>query len=145
MDDAIQNAAVAAVFEGYPDAVRARLLELRQLILETAAETEGVGRIEETLKWGQPSYITRESGSGSTIRIDQVKGEAGQVALYVHCRTTLAESFQRLYPGVFVYEGKRALWLAVGAALPVEALKGCIALALTYHRWGREAGGIGEG
>jgi hypothetical protein len=130
----IENAAVAAVFEGYAPQVHAKLLDLRRLILETAAETQGVGPIEETLKWGQPSYITRESGSGSTIRIDQVKGEPGQVALYVHCRTTLAESFQRLYPDVFTFEGKRALRFAVGMALPIEPLKRCIALALTYHR-----------
>ena len=31
---------------------------LRQLIFETAAATEVVGELEETLKWGEPSYLT---------------------------------------------------------------------------------------
>jgi hypothetical protein len=44
------DAAVAAVFETYPAAMRARLLRLRELIIETAAATMGVGALEETLK-----------------------------------------------------------------------------------------------
>jgi len=46
------NPAVAAVFAAYPARVRAKLLALRRLILETAAKTPGVGALEETLKWG---------------------------------------------------------------------------------------------
>jgi len=68
--------------------VRQRLLALRWLILDTAAATAGVGRIEEALKWGQPSYLTTNPKSGSTIRIDQVP--PGGYALYVHCQTNLS-------------------------------------------------------
>jgi hypothetical protein len=70
--------AVPAIFDGYPKPVRARLLALRKLILDTAKTTKGVGAIEETLKWGQPSYLTSESKSGSTVRIDQVKSVPGR-------------------------------------------------------------------
>ena len=45
---------VAAVFASYPPKMRKHLRALRKLILDTAKATEGVGRIEETLKWGEP-------------------------------------------------------------------------------------------
>src|SRR3954463_5692258 len=84
--------AVDGVFDAYPKPVKARLLALRRLILDTAKATKGVGVVEETLKWGQPSYLTPETKSGSTIRIDQVKAEAGQYAVYFHCQTNLVET-----------------------------------------------------
>ncbi len=44
--------AVAKVFDGYPPNVRRKLLALRSLIFQTAARTEGVGELLETLKLG---------------------------------------------------------------------------------------------
>lgn len=126
--------AVKAVFEASPPPVREQLLRLRALILETAAATPGVGRIAETLKWGQPSYLTPETRSGTTIRIDAVKDAPGQVALYVHCQTSLVERFRELYPDDLTCEGNRAVLLDVARPLPTEPLRHCIALALTYHR-----------
>jgi len=126
--------AVAAVFRAYPAPVAARLRALRELIFEVAAATAGVGPLEETLKWGQPSYLTSHSKSGSTIRIDQVKTQPGQYALYVHCQTTLVGDFKALYPDDFRYAGNRALVFAAERAPPADALRHCIALALTYHR-----------
>ncbi len=87
---------VATAFSSYPKQVRMKLLALRRLILQTARATEGVGALEETLR-GQVSYLTRDSKSGSTIRIDQVKSEAGRYALYFHCQTSLVETFRQPY------------------------------------------------
>ena len=126
------NAAVEAVFGAYPNPVKARLEALRRLIFDTADTTDGVGPLEETLKWGQPSYLTAESKSGSTIRIDQVKAEAGRYAVYFHCQTDLVETFRELYPELR-YSGNRAILLEAGEKLPEKALRHCIALALTYH------------
>ncbi|MBU2454123.1 MAG: DUF1801 domain-containing protein, partial [Proteobacteria bacterium] len=61
----IKNSDVAAVFNSYPKKIRAKLMFLRKLILETADVIEGVGEIEETLKWGEPSYLTPKTKSGS--------------------------------------------------------------------------------
>src|SRR5690348_13499501 len=72
---------VDAVFAAYPPALRKKLKSLRRLILETAKKTAGVGPLEETLKWGQPSYLPVRSGSGTTVRIDQVKGQAHRYAM----------------------------------------------------------------
>ncbi|MEO8667138.1 MAG: DUF1801 domain-containing protein [Bauldia sp.] len=124
--------AVAAVFARYPKPVRQTLAALRDLIFATAAKTEGVGLLEEALKWGQPSYLTPATRSGTTIRIDVVKSDPSEVALYVNCQTDLVAIWRSLYPDL-AYEKDRAIRLPVGDPLPVTALRHCIALALTYH------------
>ena len=123
---------VEAVFDAYPKPVRAKLLALRRLIFDTARATDGVGALEETLKWGQPSYLTPETKSGSTIRIDQVKSTEDQVAVYFHCQTNLVETFRELYPQL-AYSGNRAILLDAGGKLPEAELRHCVGLALTYH------------
>ena len=123
-----------AVFATYPRPLKPKLLALRRLILDTARATKGVGALAETLKWGQPSYLTPETKSGSTIRIDQVKSAANQYAVYFHCQTNLVETFRELYPTEFSYGGNRCIILTGDdAALPEAALRHCVALALTYH------------
>jgi len=126
--------AVAEMFAGYPDAVRVRLLVLRQLILETADGLEGVGAIEETLKWGQPSYLTSVTGAGSTIRIAPTgQGSVHDYGMYFICRTDLVTRFRALFGDVFTYDKNRALLFNVDEALPTNELRECVAMALTYH------------
>jgi hypothetical protein len=124
--------AVAAVLDSYPKHVKSKLLALRALILDTARKTEGVGRLEEALKWGQASYLTSESRSGSTVRIDRVKEAGDQVAVYFHCQTNLVETFRELYPELS-FGGNRAILLEADQKLPEAELRHCVALALTYH------------
>ena len=131
---AIQDPAVAAKFASYPPAARRRLMALRRWILETAAASPGVGTIEETLKWGEPAYLTTASGSGSTIRIDWKKKQPDQYAMYFNCNTTLVDSFRTLFAGTFAFEGNRALVFALNETPPRDAVVFCIAAALTYHR-----------
>ena len=125
--------AVQAAFDAYPKPLKSKLLALRRLILDTARNTGGVGAIEETLKWGQPSYLTPETKSGSTIRIDAIKANAGQYAVYFHCQTNLVETFRELYPSEFSYGGNRCIILNAADDVPEPALRHCVALALTYH------------
>jgi hypothetical protein len=127
------NPAVAAIFAGYPEKVRRKLLFLRELIFDTASDTKGVGKLEETLRWGEPSYLTTETGSGSMVRID-AKGSKGQYAMYFHCQTDLVETFRDRYSDRFKFEKNRAIVFEDGAAVPAEELRHCISLALTYHR-----------
>lgn len=127
---------VAAVFDAYPPAMRRRLLKLRELILNVAARTEGVGTLEETLKWGQPSYLTTATKSGSTVRIDAVRGDPSHCAIYFICHTNLVERFRSLYGDRLRFEGNRGILLDVAGPLPVDELKHCLAMALTYHRAG---------
>jgi hypothetical protein len=125
--------AVDAVFGAYPKPLKAKLLALRRLILDTAAATKGVGGLQETLKWGQPSYLTAATKSGSTIRIDQVKASANQYAVYFHCQTDLVTTFRELYPTELAFAGNRAIMFTAGDVIPEAALRHCVALALTYH------------
>jgi len=126
--------AVARVFDAYPPAIHRKLLALRTLIFRTAAATDGVGELEETLKWGEPAYVTSKSGSGSTIRIDWKKSSPAQYAMYFHCQTNLVETFRTLFPRDFTYEGNRAIVFGADSRVPSDALSFCVAAALTYHQ-----------
>ncbi|CAN5155199.1 hypothetical protein BH10PSE10_BH10PSE10_05750 [soil metagenome] len=92
-----------------------------------------MGPLEETLKWGQPSYLTTETGSGSTVRIDRVKSNEDRIAIYFHCQTDLVATFRELYPTQLEYGGNRSILLDATAKISEKALHHCIGLALTYH------------
>lgn len=124
---------VEQTFAALPEKARDGLLALRGLIFEAAAGNETVGRVEETLKWGQPSYLTPETKSGSTIRLGVPKSPVHDYALFVHCQTDLTAQFETSYPGEFDYEGTRALLFSADKPIQAEALRHCIAMALTYH------------
>lgn len=126
--------AVADKFASYPPEARARLLQLRALIFETADELEHIGPMTETLKWGEPAYLTLASGAGSTIRIDWKPKSPDQYAMYFNCKTTLVETFRTIFPNDFDFEGNRALVLRLADTIPRDSLKFCIVAALTYHR-----------
>ena len=121
---------VKAKFSSYAPPQRERLLALRDMVFETAAAVPGVGRIEENLKWGQPSYHTPDSGSGTPLRMDARPD--GAVALYVNCQTDLIEQFRQNYPDL-TYVGSREVVLAPDVALPADALRHIMALTLTFH------------
>ena len=121
-------------FDAYPPDIGARLRRLRDLIRETARETDGVGPLEETLKWGQPSFLTSESGSGTTVRIDRLKSRPDEYGLFVHCQTSLLDTYRQLYPDDLTFDGNRCLRFRVDEEPPEDVLRHCIALARTYHR-----------
>ena len=121
-----------SVFDRYPPEMRAKLMRLRELIFEVAAGIEGVGELEETLKWNQPSYLTAASRAGTTIRIDEVKGSPQHYALFVNCQTSLVENWRLLFPAL-EFDGNRAIIFDLAEELPTEAVKDAIGLALTYH------------
>jgi hypothetical protein len=125
------NPEVQMVFDRYPDWAREKLLVLRELIVETAKETEDISTLEETLKWGEPSYLTK---NGSTIRMDWKSKAPDQYALYFKCTSRLVETFKATFQNVFEFEGKRALVFQKDDTIPVEELKHCIRAALTYHK-----------
>ncbi len=125
------NPEVKLVFDNYPDSVKKRMTHLRKLIIETANETEGITHLEETLKWGEPSYLTKK---GSTIRIDWKSKKPNQYAMYFQCTSRLVSTFRTVYKNTLDFEGKRAIVLQLKEELPKEALKNCIASALTYHK-----------
>jgi hypothetical protein len=78
----------------------------------------GQSVVKHFLKWGQPSYLTSETKSRSTIRIDQVKSAANQYAVYFHCQTDLVETFRALYPRELRYGGNRSILLNARDEIP---------------------------
>ncbi|MGF1627560.1 MAG: DUF1801 domain-containing protein [Alphaproteobacteria bacterium] len=125
---------VAAVFAGCPAAARARMMALRRQIFDTAAATPGVGPLTETLKWGEPAYLTAATGSGSTVRIGWKPTAPDRVGVYFNCRTRLVDRFRTMFAGELTFEGNRAILLDISQPLPDQPLAACLALALTYHR-----------
>lgn len=134
----LKNSAVAQVFASYPSKIRYKLLALRELVFDVATATEGVGLIEESLKWGEPAYITAQSKSGSTIRLGWQKSKPTQYAIYFNCQTNLVESFRTysrtLFPSEFKFQGNRAIVFDADDVIDKDAVWFCIAAALTYHR-----------
>ncbi len=129
---------VAKTFDSYPLGMRRKIIALRALILEVAAQTQGVGELEESLKWGEPAYVTAASKSGSTIRVAWKKARPAQYAMYFNCQTTLVDSFKTMFPTTFKFEGNRALVFDESDDVPVGALRICVEMALTYHAKKRE-------
>lgn len=126
----IESPEVSKTIKKYPENIQDKLHYLRSLILETASETEGITKIEETLKWGEPSYTTK---NGSTIRIDWKENNPKQYVMYFHCKTKLVDTFKEIYKDSFKFEGNRAIIFNTNDKIPVNKLKHCILLSLTYH------------
>ena len=76
-------------FTTYPENIAVVLHEIRSLILQVAVQ-DGITELEETLKWGEPSYISK---IGTTIRFDHKPKSAEQFCIYFNCKTKLIETF----------------------------------------------------
>lgn len=126
----IDNRAVAAAFHDYPSGVRQHLLRLREIVLDVANSHEWIGAVEETLKWGEPSYLVK---GGSTIRLGAPKSSAEHFAMYFNCNTKLVDTFRELYSDTLEFEGNRAIVFTVGEPIDTQALRHCVELALRYH------------
>ena len=114
----------------YPSPVQKKLLALRALIIQTAEEI-GITQLDETLKRGEPSYLTK---MGSTIRFDLKKKSPDRYAMYFKCTSRLVPTFRTIYGDVFEFEGDRAIVFRMGEKVPVRALKQCVKSTLTYHK-----------
>jgi len=125
------NPEVQLVFENYPILVRNKIMALRKLILDSANDIDIITDIEETLKWGEPSYITK---IGSTIRIDWKENKPNQYAIYFKCTSRLIPSFKMVYNNLFTYEGNRAIIFQMNDQIPETELKNCISAGLKYHK-----------
>lgn len=104
--------------------------ELKALIFDAAASHEKIGPLEESVKWGQASFTPKKKNVGSSVRLDLLGDQ--EVGMYFICTTHLVNKFQEIYPDKFDYRDGRALVFASAKTYDREALKHCIALALTY-------------
>jgi len=127
------NPDVLAVLNGYPDALRKALKALRALIVETAERTDHAGELEETLRWGQPSYLTVRPKTGTTIRIDRDTSGKGDYALFVSCQSSLVSEWRAMFPDLN-FGGDRSVHFKLEDPFPEDNLRQMIVMALTYHK-----------
>lgn len=125
MDDSVREK-----FTHYPERVAQVLLNIRALIFNAAKESD-INNLEETLKWGEPSYL---SGIGSTIRFDWKTKHPEQFCIYFNCKTSLVDTFKELYGNTFTFQGNRALVFQLDQEIPTKALAHCLSLSLTYKK-----------
>ena len=117
-------------FASYPDTVLDKMHALRALIHESAMELPEITKLEETLKWGEPSFLTK---NGSTLRIDWKPKNPDQYAVYFKCTSRLVETFKNVFGNLFDYEKNRAIVFQLDQKVPTSELKKCIKAALLYH------------
>jgi|TARA_B100002003_G_scaffold246716_1_gene276951 hypothetical protein len=123
------NTQVQEKISSYPGNAKSQLECIRSLILKVADENN-LGAVEETFKWGEPSYLVN---GGSTIRIDWKPKEPDVVKVYFHCQTSLLETFKELYQDELEFDGKRAIVISLDMDIDKCPLDHCIELALRYH------------
>ena len=117
-------------FESFPDFARVKLLKIRAAIFELA-DKEGIGEITESLKWGEPSYLSRH---GSTVRLSWKPKYPDHVSVYFNCNTVLVETFREIYHETFEFIGNREIKLSITATIPINPLMSCISMSLRYHK-----------
>jgi len=127
-----QNTDVKDTFNEYPRKCREKLLQIRQIIFEIANASDSIGSITECLKWGQPSYITQQPKTGTTLRLAPINDGSEKFALLVHCQTRLIADFKEIYPDQ-QYDGNRAILFSLASTIPLNIIKHFIEMALTYH------------
>ncbi|AUW07688.1 DUF1801 domain-containing protein [Vibrio campbellii] len=124
------NNVVKDRFDEYPENARVRLAELRNLVFQIASELE-LGEVEETLKWGEPSYSVK---TGSPLRMDWKLKSPNNYYLFFNCQTKLVDTFRELYGEELVFQGNRAIVLSLSKPMPEIVIKSCLELALTYQQ-----------
>ena len=122
---------IKAAFDAFPPHARPGLDLLRALIFARAAEFPIVGRVIEDLRWGQPAYLTPETGAACSLRIGMAP--AGDFALFVHCKTGLIQSFAAGPGAGLRIQGTRAVLFKTATDIPAPAILLLIGQALTYH------------
>ncbi len=122
------KAEVKEKIDSYPEDIKLLILQLRKIVF-SVAEDLNLGKIDEALKWGEPSYQVK---SGSPVRMDWKPKNPNRYFLFFHCQTKLVDTFRELYPEILELDGNRAIVLGVNKAMPQKVIRHCIELAMTY-------------
>ncbi len=121
------------VVETYPRWAQDAHAELRKLLREQAEKADA-GPLTETLKWGQPAYLTDDTNAGATVRIAWSEKRPDVIQVLVPCQTSLVEEWRQKFGDAFEFDGNRAIHLARGATIPQDLMAQCFTDALTYRR-----------
>ena len=122
----------ADTIAAWPSNARAAAKSISQMIREEAEDAK-VGPLTETLKWGEPSFLTEATKAGTTVRLAWKPKKAEVLQVLVHCQTSLIDDWRGRFPDL-TFDGNRALLLPLDRALPEPDLRLCLRAALTYHK-----------
>ena len=129
------NLEIKNKFNAYPTEIKAKMLYLRSLIINTYKQNDDKNRntntIEECLKWGEPSYLFK---FGSAIRIDWKSRNPEFLNIYFNCQSLLVETFRQVYKEELTFEKNRAILLHKNEKIPEKILVHCFELAMNYHK-----------
>ena len=120
---------VRAAFETYVPQAREVLLDVRETIFDVAKSIDAP--LEETLKWGEPAYLTK---GGSTVRLAWKAKEPDAAQVLFICTTNLVDEFRDRFADELDFRGNRAIHLPLDGDYSRAPLESCLALALTYKR-----------
>ena len=116
--------------------IEQKLAQLAKLIHSVGKTLPEIGELVETTKWDQQSFLPARPRIGTTVRIGQASDD--EVAIYVHCQTTLVDTYRSLFPELN-YQGNRAILFNAAQKLPSQEIKICVEAALLYHYNKRKA------
>ncbi|MEP0073165.1 MAG: DUF1801 domain-containing protein [Marinomonas sp.] len=124
------NKLVKDRFDEFPANARTKLEALRSLVFKVASELD-LGEVEESLKWGEPSYNVK---TGSPLRLDWKPKSPDHYYLFFNCQTKLVDTFRELYREELEFQGNRTIVLSLSKPLPEAIIKSCLELTLTYQQ-----------
>ncbi|WP_299042453.1 hypothetical protein [uncultured Tateyamaria sp.] len=127
-----------ARIETWPQPAQTQFVKLRQIVHDVATSAE-IGPLDESLKWGQPSWRPKRARVGSTLRVDWSPSTPDRLLAFVDCKTNLAAQMDTRFPGQFHNDGRRALGFDLDKPLDEDAVWQLVHLTLTYHRAKRAA------
>jgi hypothetical protein len=134
MTQAFTSSAARDALAAFPQPARTTLMAVRAMIFDIAATLpphHHVGRVEESTKWGQPSYATPDTKSATPIRLGLSK--AGDPAIFTHCQSTVMRDFRDLAAPNLNFDGNRAVYLPNNYPPKLDEFAPLIRAALTYR------------
>lgn len=124
---------IQAATSDYPELAKTAFANIRAMIFEEA-DRLGAGPLEETLKWGEPAYLTPVTKSGSTIRMAWKPSDPDNCNIYLNCNTDLVDRLKADFPDVFKTTGNRCIHIPLGKIPNEIPLRAVLSMALTYHK-----------
>ena len=122
---------VQAVYAACSGPVRQGMLRLRELVFAQAERMPQIGPVTEALRWGEPAFLTVQTGAACSLRIGPAKH--GGFGLFVHCKSGLIPAFASGPGAGLRFAGARAVLFDSAAAIDPVQISLLIGQALGFH------------
>lgn len=116
----------------WSDPARDALWVCRTIYHDTASDL-GIGALDETLKWQQPSWRPVRPRTGSTLRMGWDPQLPERLAFFVDCKTDLASRMRDIYSDFGENDGQRKISADLTRPLPQDAISHLAHMTFSYH------------